>query len=165
MTRSKHSALRPNIRLSMFDFEEREPMSSICFAQSLRIELAIEPPPTFPFLESQCQRAHFGVNFHHARKTTPPARSSPTGGVGAVYRRAVSPCQMRNFEFFAFFREASDRLCRLGVRRREHSSPCGAQRGSFKPRESGNFTKPYGCAAVWGNAFSPCGWGEAAPGN
>ena len=56
MTRSEHPE---DVRI--FDFpcltEEREPRSSILFARFLRIGLAIEPPPTFPFLESQCQRA------------------------------------------------------------------------------------------------------------
>src|SRR3974390_3549576 len=40
----------------------------------LRFGPATEPPPTFPFLESQCQRAVSGTNFHHAREATPPAR-------------------------------------------------------------------------------------------
>ena len=69
----------------------------------LAIKLAIEPPPTFPFLESQCQRALLSVNFHHAREAIPPARQSLTGGVGAVYRRAFLPCQMRNERKFCFF--------------------------------------------------------------
>jgi hypothetical protein len=37
--------------------------SSIQYAQDLRLEQATEPPPTFPFLESQCQRALFWREF------------------------------------------------------------------------------------------------------
>jgi len=62
----------------MFDFEEREPneLNLICLiAQAPNcLGLAIEPSPTFPFLESQCQRAQLGVNFHLAREAQPPAR-------------------------------------------------------------------------------------------
>src|SRR5579871_646780 len=35
-----------------------------------------EPPPTFPFLESQCQRAPPRANFHSALDGTPPARKA-----------------------------------------------------------------------------------------
>src|SRR6185369_1979792 len=65
--------------------------------------LAIEPSPTFPFLESQCQRAQLGANFHLAREATPPARACLTSGVGGVYRRADLLCQMRNRREFRFF--------------------------------------------------------------
>lgn len=84
--------------------EERERSEcSIGYAQDLRPGQATEPPPTFPFLDSQCQRAVSGTKFHHARDATPPARRSPAGGVGGVYRRVVFPCQtvkrlkIRNF--------------------------------------------------------------------
>src|SRR5215831_1855599 len=91
----------------MFDFEERELMSSIllpdCSGLPIARELAIEPPPTFPFLESQCQRAQLGANSHLAREATPSARPCLTRGVGGVYRRANLLCQMRNRADFRFF--------------------------------------------------------------
>ena len=65
--------------------------------------LAIEPSPTFPFLESQCQRAQLGANFHLAREALPPARPCLTSGVGGVYRRATLRCQIRNRREFRFF--------------------------------------------------------------
>ena len=79
-------------------------------------DVAIKPPPTFPFLESQCQRAFSDVNFHLARETTPPARQGPAGGVGAVYRRVLLPCQTGNRAAFAFF----------GARRAAHCSNASA---------------------------------------
>ena len=66
-------------------------------------ELAIEPSPTFPFLESQCQRAQLGANFHLAREDLPFARPCLACGVGGVYRRANLLCQMRNRADFRFF--------------------------------------------------------------
>ena len=71
-------------------------------------DVAIKPPPTFPFLESQCQRANSDVNFHHAREATPPARQCPAGGVGAVYRRVLLPCQTGNRAVFAFFTRVAE---------------------------------------------------------
>ena len=62
-----------------------------------------KPPPTFPFLKSQCQRAVSGTNFHHARDATPPARLCPAGGVGAVYRRPIGACQTEKNGKFVFF--------------------------------------------------------------
>jgi hypothetical protein len=57
--------------------EEREPKLNLdCPAYA---GLAIEPPPTFPFLESQCQRAPLDVNFYHAREATPIARQVARG--------------------------------------------------------------------------------------
>ncbi|MDE2473438.1 MAG: hypothetical protein KGO48_00145, partial [Alphaproteobacteria bacterium] len=53
--------------------EEREPKLDLVLSGQGRTD-AIEPPPTFPFLESQCQRAPSDVNFYHAREATPPAR-------------------------------------------------------------------------------------------
>jgi hypothetical protein len=91
----------------MFDLEEREFISSILLPDFSGLliaqELAIEPPPTFPFLESQCQRAQLGANFHLAREATPFARPCLTSGVGGVYRRVNLLCQMRNRGEFRFF--------------------------------------------------------------
>jgi len=72
MTRSKFSGLRRTIRLFPCLTEERE--LKLDLFNPVRTGVAIEPPPTFPFLESQCQRAPLDVNFHHAREATPPAR-------------------------------------------------------------------------------------------
>jgi len=71
--------------------------------------LAIEPSPTFPFLESQCQRAQLGANFHLAREALPLARPCLTSGVGGVYRRVNLLCQIRIDANFAFFRTASEK--------------------------------------------------------
>jgi hypothetical protein len=70
---------------------------------SLTSRAATEPPPTFPFLESQCQRATPKANLHSTRDGTPPARRGPTGGVGAVYRGLVFPSQTVNPLIFRIF--------------------------------------------------------------
>jgi hypothetical protein len=87
----------------MFDFEEREPLSSILIARSCDQAWQSSRRPRSPSSNHNVKERYFGVNFNHARKTTPPARSSPTGGVGAVYRRAIYPCQIRNCLNFRFF--------------------------------------------------------------
>src|SRR5262245_48932011 len=75
----------------------------------MRPDVATEPPPTFPFLESQCQRAVSDVNFHHAREATPPARHCPAGGVGAVYRRGLPACQTGIARYLHFFARIASR--------------------------------------------------------
>ena len=73
----------------MFDFEERELMSSIllpdCSGLPIARELAIEPPPTFPFLESQCQRAAFEREFF----ILPETKHRPQGVAQRAARRGV----------------------------------------------------------------------------
>ena len=95
--------------------EERERSDgSIHYVQSFRFERDDKPPPTFPFLESQCQRAVSGTNFHHARDATPPARLCPAGGVGAVYRRPIGACQTEKNGKFVFFPRPVDGLGEAG---------------------------------------------------
>src|SRR6476620_9430206 len=86
-----------------FNLDRRTRVLSSILLVRLASDVATEPPPTFPFLESQCQRAISDVNYHHAREATPPARQCPAGGVGAVYRRGFLPCQTGNRAGFAFF--------------------------------------------------------------
>jgi hypothetical protein len=57
------------------------------------IREATEPPPTFPFLESQCQRAAFRREFSFWQRSDTARKASPAGGVGAVYRGANRLCQ------------------------------------------------------------------------
>ncbi len=52
-----------------------------------------EPPPTFPFLESQCQRATSARNFQSRTSVPPCARSSVRRGKERVYRGAPLACQ------------------------------------------------------------------------
>src|SRR5258708_7125827 len=59
-----------------------------------------KPPPTFPFLESQCQRAPPEAKFHFARNGTPLASKVPASGVGAGYMRQVLPCQTQIAIYF-----------------------------------------------------------------
>ncbi len=54
---------------------------------------ATEPPPTFPFLKSQCQRARLKHEFPSCQRRNTARKASPAGGVGAVYRRAAGQCQ------------------------------------------------------------------------
>src|SRR5690349_3752398 len=86
-----------------FNLDRRTRVLSSILLVRLASDVATEPPPTFPFLESQCQRALSDVNFHHAREATPPARQCPAGGVDGVYRRVFLPCQTGNRAVFAFF--------------------------------------------------------------
>jgi hypothetical protein len=87
-------------RRAYFNLDRRtRVLSSILNRPDTRPDVATEPPPTFPFLESQCQRANPDVNFNHARAATPPARQCPASGVGGVYRRGSLPCQTPNGGF------------------------------------------------------------------
>jgi len=54
---------------------------------------ATEPSPTFPFLESQCQRAVFRREFSFWQRNNTACKASPASGVGAVYRGANRLCQ------------------------------------------------------------------------
>src|SRR6185437_7893255 len=84
--------------------EEREQFSVVArLVNGLSSAWLAEPPPTFPFLESQCQRAAKSVNFHSARDETPPARLRPNGRRGVVYRGASWDCQTYFGPIFSFF--------------------------------------------------------------
>ena len=74
---------------------ERSECSIQC-AQGLRPGHATEPPPTFPFLESQCQRARRWRDLPSCQRRITARKAGPAGGVGAVYRRVVYPCQTEN---------------------------------------------------------------------
>lgn len=65
-------------------------------SRSLRFRTTVEPPPTFPFLESQCQRTTSSANFHSTFEAPPlatgcrcaPARWGCIGaGSGTVKRK------------------------------------------------------------------------------
>ena len=86
----------------MFVFaEERELRNgSIHLRIAFAIREATEPPPTFPFLESQCQRAAFRREFSFWQRSNTARKASPAGGVGAVYRGANRLCQTLKTKFF-----------------------------------------------------------------
>jgi len=79
----------------MFVFaEERELRNgSIHLRIAFAMRDATEPSPTFPFLESQCQRAAFRREFSFWQRSNTARKASPAGGVGAVYRGANRLCQ------------------------------------------------------------------------
>ncbi len=73
-------------------------MARFCFTPGFDLateimRVATEPPPTFPFLESQCQRAAFQREFSFWQRSNTARKASPAGGVGAVYRGADPRCQ------------------------------------------------------------------------
>ena len=86
----------------MFVFaEERELRNgSIHLRIAFAIREATEPPPTFPFLESQCQRAAFRREFSFWQRSDTARKASPAGGVGAVYRGANRLCQTLKTKLF-----------------------------------------------------------------
>jgi hypothetical protein len=102
-------ALRPmenreTISFMSFFAEERERSEcSIGTAQACA-RAATEPPPTFPFLESQCQRAPLKANFHSSRDGNRPQDRQAIGRRGAVYRGLDFPCQTVNALNLQIFR-------------------------------------------------------------
>ena len=68
-----------------------------------RSRAATEPPPTFPFLESQCQRAALRHELSLCQRSNAARKNVPAGGVEGVYREAVRACQTGNGPRFGFF--------------------------------------------------------------
>lgn len=60
---------------------------------SLGREWLIEPPPTFPFLKSQCQTARRATIFTSKLNGNTALRDKPRSSVGAGYRCGVPACQ------------------------------------------------------------------------
>ena len=96
---------------------------------------AIEPPPTFPFLESQCQRADSSANFHSARTLQPSARSvlrpawaGYIGGHVCPVKPVFRPlCAFSKPRFFKLFRgPCGSSFARF------RSPHMGARRAAFK---------------------------------
>jgi len=56
-------------------------------------EWLTEPPPTFPFLESQCQTARRTTNFTSDFNDYTASQRQPRSSVGAGYRSEVRPSQ------------------------------------------------------------------------
>jgi hypothetical protein len=54
---------------------------------------ATEPPPTFPFLESQCQRAAFWHELSLCQRSGAARKIVPAGGADRVYRGVLPACQ------------------------------------------------------------------------
>jgi hypothetical protein len=91
--------------------EEREHSAYVArLVSGLASAWLAEPPPTFPFLESQCQRAALSANFHSARDETPPARSGPTGGEARCIGGCLRTVKRNLCRFCAFFSAAFARL-------------------------------------------------------
>jgi len=75
------------------------------------LNMATEPPPTFPFLESQCQRTRQRREISSCqRRNTARKTDSPAGGVGAVYRGLIGTCQTQNACKSVIFSEPVDGL-------------------------------------------------------
>jgi hypothetical protein len=92
----------------MFDFEERELKELDLKNPILRSGWRSSRRPRSPSSNHNVKELPSSANFHLAREATPPARQCPAGGVGAVYRGSVSPCQTPNCSFIAFFVNAGN---------------------------------------------------------
>ena len=71
--------------------------------QSLGHEWLIEPPPTFPFLKSQCQTARRPTIFTSKFNGNTACARKPRSSVGAGYRCGVSACQTQKSPKKRFF--------------------------------------------------------------
>jgi hypothetical protein len=88
--------------------EERERSEcSIGLPVSTHSRAATEPPPTFPFLESQCQRAALRHELYimPEKQSRPQERASASGADG-VYREVLPACQTGNAAVLRKFRRA-----------------------------------------------------------
>jgi len=74
--------------------EEREQFSVVArLVSGLASAWLAEPPPTFPFLESQCQRAVSKRELPFCQRRNAVRKVVPSGRRGAVYRGVSSDCQ------------------------------------------------------------------------
>jgi hypothetical protein len=96
---------RAPIRIHVFFAEERERSEcSIRFARGLTHEHATEPPPTFPFLESQCQRAALRHELLLCQRSNAARKIvRPAGGADRVYRGVLRASQTVNEGLWQFF--------------------------------------------------------------
>src|ERR1700761_6446570 len=76
---------------------------------SLGREWLIEPPPTFPFLKSQCQTARRATIFTSKLNGYTALRRKPRSSVGAGYRCGVPACQTQKSPEKRFFSGACGR--------------------------------------------------------
>jgi len=88
---------------------------------------ATEPPPTFPFLESQCQRAALRHELllcqrSKAARKNEPRRAARTGYIGRWLRR-VKRESGQSGGFFAASDSAANPTCWLSRRFHSHHSP------------------------------------------
>ena len=72
-------------------------------------EWLIEPPPTFPFLKSQCQTARRPTIFTSKYNGNTTFARKPRSSVGAGYRCGVRPCQTQKSPKKRFFSGACGR--------------------------------------------------------
>jgi hypothetical protein len=96
-------------------------------------QAGIEPPPTFPFLESQCQRAISGANFNSARTLPPFARTVLRPAWAAYIGGQFRPVKRLFTQFSAFLKP---RFCKL------FRDPCGSLIAVFARANSGLYRPP-----------------------
>jgi hypothetical protein len=78
-------------------------LDSVWF-MNLHPRTATEPPPTFPFLESQCQRAALRHELLLCQRSSAARKIvSPAGGADRVYRGVPLACQTVNVRLWQIF--------------------------------------------------------------
>src|SRR5665213_2292374 len=87
--------------------EEREQFSVVArLVNGLSSAWLAEPPPTFPFLESQCQRAVSEHELSFCQRRNTARKVGPNERRGAVYRGVSWECQTYFGLIFSFFLRA-----------------------------------------------------------